>query len=652
MWIFELVISALFWILYSTLIFLIPGWVLSRRLKLNWLEQLILAMVIGFGSVSAYIYLLRDLGLPYWLIELPVLILSLWQLKKANWHRLAKFRFKIRYGLIGALMLAIALIHGSVLIQSAIPTDDGLEFVELSFHDSMQHISFIRRLHISSEVNHPGFAGSALQNYHYLVDSTLAAMTRFEFISLMDSYYRFYPVTISLIFSLSLWVIFIRLTKSRWAAGYGVVFTLFAGNASYWASYIRSDEYQWGSNSFIINPLIDILQNPASIFVLAQFILVIFGLHLYSQSKKQKVYIALVIGLMAGTMIGFKAWGGLIINFGLVLAAVWQSLRYRDFKLWSAVLISGLISAALFLPGYNPETSASPVWAPGWTLEQLIKDGDRWNNYPEIYQRDTFVYQQNYYQLIKLYAKWIGLYVLGNYWIRIVGLLAIGLSIFRIKNWQAWQVGVWTMTAASLCIPLLFNQGRMAYDIEQFSPYALLLASIATVVVLWKVLALASKRIKLSPMIWVGILVLILILAVPSNYTSLKARLLPAKRLITKAELELFDQVEQLTRVDSLILVYPSVRNVATLEFAAMTNRDTFYSGRTLSVITGEPFEQRYEQVVDLFERRNDGHQSWLENNQIDYIFVYADEKLGKFSQVNIELVYENQAGSLYKPSY
>lgn len=644
-WILQLLFNFLILDFYFLLIFCVPGWLLVRRLKLAFLDSLVFSAVLGFGTVSAIIYILRGLGLPFWLIEAPFLITSLWTIRQLSWSRLKRIKFSNIQVIIGIVFFLISLVHGSVLIQSALPTQEGKQFVSLSFHDSMQHISFIRRLHDSGQVNHPGFAGAELTNYHYLIDSTLAAMTRFDFVSLDHAYYRYYPILISLIFSLTLFVVFRRLVKHELLAGYGVVFTLFAGNASYFVSYFRGPEYSWGSNAFIINPIIDILQNPASIFVLAQFLFVLLLLKFFTSRKtiSGSKTLLLIMGLIAGTMIGFKAWGGIIVMIGLVAAAGWETVIKRSFRLWPVVILAGIISAMLFFPGYQPQTSASPVWAPGWTLESLVMDADRWNYIPDYYQKDTFIFQENYFGVFKIYTKWTIIYVVGNYWVRFIGLVAIFALIIKLRRWTGFEAAVVSTTGASLVIPLLFNQGKMAYDIEQFSPYALLLASVATVVVInWVRLKLGSKI-----TFW-SLAILLLLISIPSNYTSLKARLLPHTFVVTPAELDLYQEVESATDPDSVILLKLSHRNIATLEFSAMTNRDTYYSGRTLSIITGEPFDERADEIQAMFYQDSFNRNKYIRDNQIDYLFLYADEELEFMSMLDLDIVHQNSAGTLY----
>src|SRR5690606_34569896 len=144
---------------------------------------------------------------------------------------------------------------------------------------------------------------------------------------------------------------------------------------------------------------------------------------------------------------------------------------------------------------------------------------------------------------------------------------------------------IFVTTTLSLVLPLLFNQGRMAYDIEQFAPYSLLLSSIFTTLLLHRLL----KKFNHPQLIW-SLAIIYLIASVPSNFTSLKARIIGQTLHITHAEQEAYLSVNQLVPRHEPVLLPPSPRTIATNEFAALTGRDTFFSGRTLSIISGEDY--------------------------------------------------------------
>jgi len=625
-----------FFLPYTYVFIYLPGYLLSRRLTQSRSFSLALSLTAGLSLYSLVVYTFRFFSLPFWLAELSLFlpVIYLLRFKKFRFPSLSTSPHQLK--LLGIFSL-FALIQSAVLIKSGLRVGENLSFVSLSFHDSMQHLAIIKRLYHQSQVNHFGFSGADLTNYHYLIDLVLASITRFPFVSLFHVYYRLYPLFISLIFQLTVYSFVNLLTRSWRVSLWGVAFALFAGNASFYLSPFRGPEFSWGSNTFMINPLIDLLQNPASIFVFAQFLCVLLLLR-FKFSPKQ----LLLIGLIAGTMIGFKAWGGLLIAAGLCVAALSHFARGR-FSILFAGLVALVISSFIFLPHFDSQTSSSPVWAPGWTLTKMIVDADRVNLINDFFKLEHYRSVGSYHYLFLLYSKLLLLYLIGNYFLRIPGLIYVLVKPFK-SRFDPFTSTIFVTTVLSLALPLLFNQGRMAYDIEQFAPYSLLLSAIFTAVLLDRLL----KKSKHSWLIW-SLAIIYLILSVPSNFTSLKARIIGQTLHITQAEQEAYLAVNQLVPRQEPVLLPPSPRTIATNEFAALTGRDTFFSGRTLSIITGEDFQSRLDLLNKHFSRTGSiQFLKFLREHQLNYLFVYQNDLNSFAPPSNLQPIFSNSAASLY----
>lgn len=665
-----LIFHFLFLIFYSFIFIYLPGLTILQKQKTIKNPPFSLALVLGFSLFSLVSYLVRFFSLPFWLIEFILIFLVLTLKPKLE----IDFNKKVSKHTILFIILAtlVVTIQALVLIQSGLKTANGFSFVNLSFHDSTQHISIIKRLIAESSFQNPGFSGVRFTNYHYLIDLSLAVIGRFFPSQLFHLYYRFYPLGIGFVFYSTLFHFAKKITGAHTYAHLTTIFSIFAGNLSFYFQFFRGPEYSWGSNAFMINPIVDLLQNPASIFVLAQLIATTHLVHHYNQQLQTRpktlftsrrlnklndlfdlnhLFFLIPITFITGTMIGFKAWGGLLITAGLLVVSVFQIIKYKKISLLLASLISISISLLLFLPHYDPGNSASPVWQPGWTLRTMVNDADRWNYLQDIFLEDHYLLKNNIPRIILLYTKWTLIYIIGNYGFRLVGLITIVLWVRNFFAIKIDQLFILTMTVLSLFLPLFFNQGAMAYDIEQFSPYALLFASVYTFHTIIKTTKKFVSKSKSSQFILFIFFTLVILISSPSNLTSITARVRADSTQISNSELVAFSQASTLTSKDSIFLLYPSERNIATLEFAALTNRDTYFSGRTLSVITDQDYEKRIQILKDFFSRLSPAEQTeFAEKNHITHMFLYSSDapKFEPNSGV-LTQIFSNSSATIYQ---
>lgn len=637
--------DTLFVLVYASIFIYAPAKILVRPLPLKPFQTETVSLVLGFSLYSFLVYTARHFHLPFATTELLILCFLF-----ANRHLLKNLVPKpsLNTPLAIALLfvLTTSLLHAAVLIRSGIDTDQGIVFTNLAFHDSTQHLTIIDRLYTQTQIVHPGFSGAKLINYHYLIDVSLAAITRFPLVSLFNVYYRIYPLTISLIFLFCLYTLTRTITKSRLAGLSASLFTVFAGNAAYAVAPFRDAAFKPAANNFMINPILDLLQNPASIFVLAQFVVVLLLIKL-TPNKINKHFL-ITVSFIAGTMIGFKAWGGIIIATGLFFAACSDLITNKRPQLLITWIISMAIAAFLFLPGYDPHTSASPIWAPGWTLERMINDADRWNYLQDLFLLQHYQHANNLPRLILVYTKLTLIYTLGNLWLRTIGFFGLLIFLLRSKKITPFKLALVTSTIISFSFPLLFNQGRMAYDIEQFAPYSLVTLSVFTVISIHYLLKQHNSTIQVVTFAF------LIFLAFPSNIHSLWPRMTGETTTISHDQFATYDQVRNHTTIDDTILLSPSHRNRATLRFAAFTGRNTFFSGRTLGLISGYPVEERYMEIRNFFESKNPSEQAkFVRENHLTHLYLYDEDRRDFTPDPSYSrLIFETGSGLLYQLNF
>lgn len=610
------VVSCLYW----TLVIALPGWLVTHSVRITKSLRFSLVGIVGLSLYALVSLLSFRISSNYLISDSLMAGLGFLALKKLWPFQAVKLPTVSASSVLGLMIVCFTLsVQSMVLWRSARPMETGVGFVELSFHDSMQHLAIIDRLSPGSTLTHPGFGGEEVRNYHYLIDVVLAATNRVPGVDLWHLYYRVYPIGIGVLVIAAVVGTTWFLTKSMTAAWISYPLMFLSGNASPFLALFRGDEFRPSANALMMNPLVDIMQNPAATLIIGVFLVFIGLLHQAYQRRLGNPWLYILsLSLLVGVSFSFKAWGGFVMGLILAAAAVVQVIRTRR----PSLLICGVVALAIlgisFFDGYDPETAAGFSFAPMWLVTKMVEDADRWNNLPELFQSQAYQYQQDWIGLGRLYTKWLLVFFVGNLSLRALGLAAFGWWIVssRYRAWGLVSVATLLVTWPML---VLFNNSQMAYDIEQFAPYGLVVASLGLMFLISKLLP--------RPLI-LPISILLIGLMIPANFSSIRARTMGQVRLVSTASLQTFTQLRSLVGDHAIVAIPPSGDTIATLAFAALTGKDTYFSGRTFSIITGHDWELRKKQLEHWFsDKRLDGANfESMQQEGISYVYLSNTE--------------------------
>lgn len=627
--------AGLIWFLSG--LFLLP--VNKKRAKL---DTVFLATTIGFATYTVTLFIFRLLKMPFIISYLPFAFLSLKQIRKTKAiksFKLPKLTNMQKWFVIIAILGM--LIQGIVLFRSAIVKTNGIQFTELSFHDSVWHVYLINELKENFPPRHGGSAPVLIKNYHFLLDLITASIGKYLPLSTYELYYRVIPVFVSLLLSLGVFIFTRSFFRSEKTAVVALFLTLFSGNASWFVQFFRGEEFQYSANTFMLDPITDILQNPHAVIVFPLMLAAI--LCLKEQEKKTDSRWLVLSILPIGVLIGFKAWGGLIMLASLPIAATFRSLTKKKHDFWIIWFLALLISLIIFLPNYDHSSAAGIVFAPGWLLKRMVEDPDRYNWVNFFFLEQHYKATNNILRLILINLTEFAIYLIGNLWVKILGLAVV--IKWLLKKISASQVIILMIIGASLLLPVLFNQGRMAYDIIQFGPYSLLLLSILTAPVVIKISIKFPKKTR------VLILLILLAISVPSNSKSIVDRIKDKIFIISKEEMDAYKFVRDNTDLESVFLIYPTKRDIDTTQVPAFTQRPAFFSGKTFLIITGENYKEREEQLISFFSTVDlEARNKLIKNHSIDYLIIPTNKLDNLKSEgLNLEQQYSNEAKTIYK---
>lgn len=634
--------ALLIFALFATVFWLLPGLALiPRQTKLPAFDRIVLGTVVGFAVFAFTLFVTRVFGLPIFVAFLPFVFLAVKQ--RSGLLRTGIAVRKVGYPKIVWLGIAVIgmILQGMVLFRSGIRTEDGLRFPEISYHDSIWHIYIIEELKTNFPPRHGGSAPALIKNYHFLSDLVIASIGKYLPVSTIEIYYRVYPMFVSLLLSASVFVFARKLSGSEAAANAAVFLALFSGNAAWFVHFFRGPEFRPSANSFMLDPILDLMQNPHAVVVFPLMLAAIYGLLMAHGSYRLR-WVALA-SIPMGVMIGFKAWGGLLMLGGMTVAALWSSLVKKVHSFWLGWLTAVALALIVFLPVFDAKSAAGMVFTPGWLLKRMVEDPDRYNMVQFFFLEQHYREKGNLARLIQINLTEFFIYLFGNLWIRVIGLFTA--AVWLIKTKSAAAIFTVSVIAASLTLPVLFNQGRMSYDIIQFGPYGLLLLSIFTGITLVQ----GTRHLGKTRSFFV--ITGLLLLSVPSNIGTVTNRTFGKTFVISNAKLDAYRYIREHTDPESILLLYPSQHNIANAEVAAFTLRPTFFSGRTYARVTGENYEEREELLNDFFRSNADpqARNKLIQNYSIDYILLPKEEE-PNFVTTGLSIVqsYSNQAFTVY----
>lgn len=638
----------------------IPGILLLHftKQKMNSWEQLIIGSIVGFVSITMLSYILFILQIR---IVLPVIILglvlfffSLYKNKKIipnftffNKSKLLWIGLVFTLGVIGQLLVIVP--SGSFIGTDWI-------FYSAHGHDVMWHVALAEQYKQGFPFQMPVFSGERLVNYHFFTDIPIADLSSFFALDSFHLYLKFFPLVFSLLFGGIIYLVTYQVTKKTTAALWATIFSFAAGSFGYIVTWINNGRIG-GETLFGASQVQSSIGNPPQI---AAFIIFLTFFYFFYKYLHEKNLNALIIGaVLAGSLVGFKVYGGVVLLLSLGFVALLQLIKERKFHIILACMIGGILSLAIFLP--NAKSSGSfLLFQPWWFIRTLIVAPDKLNLLDWELRRQTYIAEDNWKRVLQLELTGLFLFITGNLGLRIIGLFSL-LKITKKNILNYYNVLFFFCVLFSLVIPLLFVQKGVAGNAIQFMQYALILMGILsgiTIGLLFEKLKNIPSRIIIS--------LLLITFMIPTqigllydfyhkNPTS-KITLLERNALAAVKENSSEDEVFILPPYNKYQNTEESIPPIwdwfDTAYFSALTSRKSFVADTEQVDIMGYDREARTKILEQLFLKTEDPleFEYLVANIPADYIyFPLAQKPLIDLSKTSLTKVYENEYAQVWK---
>lgn len=607
------IIELLGFVVFIFLAVFLPGFFVGGKMqKGKTLKEIFLSIIIGLVLLTVSFYILNIFKIGFLIYIYPVLGFLFILFKRDELPKIENFRLNLEAWPVLVVIVAGTIFQFIPVFKSGLKYDFGVGFWGPNTHDGVWHIALINQLLKSAPPQNPIFAGIDLKNYHYFYDLLIAVTSYITRIDILDLVFRFYPILFSLFlgvgsYYLCLYILQGSKVSKYWSCAISLFLIYFSGSLGWIVEFI-AQKHLGGESAFWANQAVSFNLNPP---FAVSLIIVIAVILLMNQKKSWLIMV--IIALLSGSLIGFKAYAGLLVIGALFITGTFYLVVKRESKLIIISIFSLALSGVYIL--MNGISGTVFQFAPFWFINTMIDSPDRvgWSRlslarYAAIDKRDWFKFAG---------VETIGflIFLLGNLNIRVVGLLKIFNNFF-----------IASLSLMALLIPLVFIQSGTPWNTIQFFYYFMYLCAVfaGPVLVQW-----FSGKYK-----YVGIPVAVVFLLLsPINSISTAQGYLSALPHARISNME-FAGLDFLSKQpEGIVLTFPYDKNLksgisepwpilaydTTAYVAAFSKKAVFVEDESQNEILLTDYKKRLLAEKDFFSNPN---KEFLSINKIKYVYV------------------------------
>lgn len=526
-------------------------------------------------------------------------------------------------------LLVLALILASPLLVSVLRSD-GSMLINGS-GDNLWHLSLAIETQKQIPPTFPGMNGVPLKNYHYFSDLVWGTLSKITNISISTMYFQIGAVIVCFLLVYLVYKLAFYYSKNTNWSIVCVITTLFVGSAAFVKPLFIKDAV-WSGNNFMLDQPYDQLIN---LHTGIGYILIILGTILVFKwlrtgNLKYSFYAALVFSILFGIKIFFAI--PMAIAFGIICLVQIKDTKFKSilpaFLLFVlSILIYYLISDKSSLNHNSPITLR-----PGWLLTKMIEDPDRFKLDGYYLKQLHYESKNNWLRLTQMEIEKIFMYLLGNFWIKLLGVVYL---IKSFKKYPKENIFLSLCIIISLILPLLVTPEPDPFNTIQFGQVAIIFLGL--------LLGLFASQSKKNTII----LALFTPIIIFSFYTSFFNPKKFNEYIIPKEEISALQYLKNNSETNAVVMVDPLFDNKK-MKVTAFAERRTFYTGDNISWLFNIVDDGRSKTQTSFFSPDTDDKfiRETIKDYSIDYI--YSSSPMN-FEKQGYPLVYSNPQVYIFK---
>lgn len=637
-----------FWFLVF-IAFYIPGSALLRQFSFRKSIEIPLAVSVGmmFWAIQGFVF--GYLGIR-WMSYGYVLFFSLFWIffqreRKINiLNDLANLgRIIVSHKTVFLIILLGSFVQLTTIWMTGILRPDGAYFCCGDANDNAWFASVTVELIDRFPPDQPGMYGVPLKNYHYWSNLVVAELARVFHLPFFNVQYQFMSALLSLLFGIQA-VIFSKLVKLKKTYAQWLLFFLYFGSDAIYILLLLLGK----GIDFSMSSLEDgarFLANLPRAYSVVLFMTLLNVFIIWVRGKKQ-LWTTVVLGILFGTLIGFKVYTGIFALIGLGVFSLYM-LLFQKSGFGFLLLFSALMSAfQVYIP---VNATAGGMYFVGlWRFENFIVQKSlgliRWELARKIYQ-DHF----NWLQVIRLELTYVFIYIFAIFGMKTLGLLQTRQSLRRFSI----EIHIMLIPAMiiSVVVGIFFMQSVGTSNTFNFLVSVFIFSSY------YAALATDYLTDRMKPVIATFFISILILCSIPrivfettKNYLDI---IYKHGWFISNNDLNTARYLKESTGPNSLIMLdfekYWYDQNAPMMH--VLSFRPMFYSGRGLLKHFQESTDVREKITNEVFKNKNPIYVgNLLASNNIDYILTSSFKMIASTESASFLIpVYQNETNVILK---
>lgn len=629
-----MIVTFLYFFIAAFLAFYVPGNVLLKKFKFDSLSNFLFSVVLGIVLWAYQGFIFGFLQIRQFSYVYLIVFLLIWIKMSVIDQRIKVPKINLdKKDFLLILLLVIGVgIQLSFTFLNGIAVKSGVYFC-CGLPDSLYHIGLTNSL-----VNHfppfePAISEAVVKNYHYFSNLVEAELIRVFHLPLIFTQYQYVSLLVSTLLGLSMIVISRLLKLGRTFSFFLLFFLFFWGDITYVLSFLIGKGLRFNT-PFLYDSTALWYSPPRAFGALISFV----GIGLFIVwIKKNSIYFSILLGIVFGSLVGFKIYNGFFVFVGLFFVSIYF-LKIKDYKRLLLPVITLIISLAIYLPVNNQASGLSFIGL--WRIENFIAQPGFGLGHLEL-ARQIYLAHNNIPRIIEyetIYALAYFIFVFGS----------LNIAWFQSKKSLKMfpkELNIFLIPSifVSLIVGFFFFQKIAGSNTSQF----IITAEIISVLYAALACTVITRKLGKFKFIFIALLILFTIpRVVDQTQANILTQVNKGGYLVDSKELDGLNYLRYKTPSSSLIL-----SDNQRLKIEKTCYYIGFLSDRSLFLCDsngilkdhGASVNQRSKDLEKIIKNFNsDESTRLLLSNKIDYIYTSSTKGIFASDSIILETVFLN----------